>query len=67
MPLGLTFMHRKFDNAMVTFLERMRQLGAFVERETARVGGPLKLPYKIESEKIDDVSISWALRRMTVE
>jgi beclin len=57
MPLGLTFMHRKFDNAMVAFLECMRQLGAFVEQETARVGRPLKLPYKIEGEKIDDVSI----------
>jgi beclin len=57
MPLGLTFMHRKFDNAMVAFLECMRQLGAHVEQETARVGRPLKLPYKIEGEKIDDVSI----------
>ncbi len=57
MPLGLTFMHRKFDNAMVAFLECMRQLGAFVEQETARVSRPLKLPYKIEGEKIDDVSI----------
>lgn len=57
MPLGLTFMHRRFDNAMVAFLECMRQLGAFVEQETARAGRPLKLPYKIDGEKIDDVSI----------
>ncbi|RDW73248.1 hypothetical protein BP6252_07155 [Coleophoma cylindrospora] len=57
MPLGLTFMHRKFDIAMEAFLECMRQLGAFVERETARDGRPLNLPYKIEGEKIGDVSI----------
>lgn len=57
MPLGLTFMHRKFDIAMEAFLECMRQLGTFVERETARDGRPLNLPYKIEGEKIGDVSI----------
>jgi beclin 1 len=57
MPLGLTFMHRKFDLAMVAFLECMRQLGSFVESETSRVGRPIKLPYKIEGEKIGDVSI----------
>lgn len=60
MPLGLTFMHRKFDIAMEAFLECMRQLGAFVEQESARtseVGRGLKLPYKIEGEKIGDVSI----------
>jgi beclin 1 len=60
MPLGLTFMHRKFDIAMEAFLECMRQLGAFVETETARTsdtGRGLSLPYKIEGEKIGDVSI----------
>jgi len=57
MPLGLTFMHRKFDNAMVAFLELVRQLGAFVERQTTDAGKPLNLPYKIEGDKISDVSI----------
>jgi beclin 1 len=60
MPLGLTFMHRKFDIAMEAFLECMRQLGAFVESETASLsdtGRGLSLPYKIEGEKIGDVSI----------
>lgn len=57
MPLGLTFMHRKFDLAMVAFLECMRQLGAFVEAETARGRRQIKLPYKIEGERIGDVSI----------
>jgi len=60
MPLGLTFMHRKFDNAMTAFLELVRQLGAFVQRQTA--GGEngadgLSLPYRIEGDKIGDVSI----------
>lgn len=60
MPLGLTFMHRKFDIAMVAFLECMRQLGAFVEEETAKQsesGKGLCLPYKIDGDKIEDVSI----------
>ncbi|CZT04437.1 hypothetical protein WAI453_011491 [Rhynchosporium graminicola] len=60
MPLGLTFMHRRFDIAMVAFLECMRQLGAFVQTESARDsegGRGLALPYKIEGEKIGDVSI----------
>ncbi|TVY84142.1 Vacuolar protein sorting-associated protein atg6 [Lachnellula suecica] len=60
MPLGLTFMHRRFDIAMEAFLECMRQVGAFVERESARnpeAGRVLSLPYKIEGEKIGDVSI----------
>jgi beclin len=60
MPLGLTFMHRKFDIAMVAFLECMRQLGVFVEQETARQsesGKGLCLPYKIDGDKIEDVSI----------
>lgn len=60
MPLGLTFMHRRFDIAMVAFLECMRQLGAHVERESAKHSGSGKalcLPYKIEGDKIEDVSI----------
>lgn len=57
MPLGLTFMHRKFDNAMVAFLELVRQLGAFVYRQTERAGRPLSLPYKIEGDRIGDTSI----------
>lgn len=56
LPL-LTFMHRKFDNAMVAFLELVRQLGAFVHRQTAAEGHPLTLPYRIEGDRIHDVSI----------
>ncbi|KAM0455266.1 hypothetical protein ACHAPV_000558 [Trichoderma viride] len=57
MPLGLTFMHRKFDTAMVGFLELIRQLGVFVQQETESTGTPLTLPYKIEGDKIGDTSI----------
>lgn len=57
MPLGLTFMHRKFDNAMVAFLELVRQLGVHVERQTQASGTTLSLPYRIEGDKISDVSI----------
>jgi len=57
MPLGLTFMHRKFDNAMTAFLELVRQLGAHVHQQTAADGSPLSLPYRIEGDKIGDVSI----------
>lgn len=61
MPLGLTFMHRKFDNAMTAFLELVRQLGAFVQRQTADPDGGggegLSLPYRIEGDKIGEVSI----------
>ncbi|KAF7561065.1 hypothetical protein G7046_g3056 [Stylonectria norvegica] len=57
MPLGLTFMHRRFDNAMVGFLELVRQLGGYVQRQTEASGTPLSLPYKIDGDKIGDVSI----------
>jgi len=60
MPLGLTFMHRKFDIAMVAFLDCMKQLGAFVEKESARQNDSsrgLSLPYKIDGDKIGDASI----------
>ncbi|PHH72924.1 hypothetical protein CDD80_4170 [Ophiocordyceps camponoti-rufipedis] len=57
MPLGLTFMHRKFDNAMVAFLELVRQLGVHVQEQTEPTGNMLSLPYRIEGDKIGDVSI----------
>ncbi|OAA46931.1 Autophagy-related protein 6 [Metarhizium rileyi] len=57
MPLGLTFMHRKFDNAMVAFLDLVRQLGTHVRRQTEGSRNVLSLPYRIEGDKIGDVSI----------
>ncbi|EHK97405.1 hypothetical protein M7I_6820 [Glarea lozoyensis 74030] len=61
MPLGLTFMHRKFDTAMVAFLACMKQLGDFVEQESSRgheEGKGLCLPYKIDGDRIGD---AWEL------
>ncbi|CAG8948775.1 hypothetical protein HYFRA_00001897 [Hymenoscyphus fraxineus] len=53
MPLGLTFMHRKFDTAMVAFLACVKQVGEFVEEESMKGGNdPLRLPYKIDGDKI---------------
>ncbi|PHH71566.1 hypothetical protein CDD82_6442 [Ophiocordyceps australis] len=57
MPLGLTFMHRRFDLAMVAFLELVRQLGLHVQHQTEQSGAPLSLPYRIDGERIGDVSI----------
>ncbi|KAK0633003.1 autophagy protein Apg6-domain-containing protein [Immersiella caudata] len=57
MPLGLTFLHRKFDYAMTAFLELVRQLGVHVQQQTAASGNPLNLPYRIDGDKIGDVSI----------
>ncbi|KAL1836315.1 hypothetical protein VTJ49DRAFT_5310 [Mycothermus thermophilus] len=56
-PLGLTFIHRKFDNAMTAFLELVRQLGVHVHAQTAATGTPLSLPYVIEGDRIHGASI----------
>ncbi|KAI1844811.1 hypothetical protein JX266_009039 [Neoarthrinium moseri] len=60
LPLNLLW-HRKFDTAMVAFLELVRQLGAFVQQQTKSDADrdgyatpPLTLPYKIEGDKIGD-------------
>lgn len=70
LPLGRTILHRRFNDAMVAFLECLRQLGEFVEhgevpgsRDEGQVsrGGAsaagLKLPYNIEKDKIGGLSI----------
>ncbi|TQV96110.1 hypothetical protein V2A60_003440 [Cordyceps javanica] len=57
LPLGLRLLHRGFDNAMVAFLELVRQLGDHIHRKTAHTGRQLSLPYRIDGDKIDDVSI----------
>ncbi|EGS18033.1 uncharacterized protein CTHT_0060470 [Thermochaetoides thermophila DSM 1495] len=60
-PFLTSFIHRKFDAAMVAFLELVRQLGAHVYATTARdptnYPAPRSLPYRIEGDKIGDVSI----------
>ncbi|GAB7341935.1 hypothetical protein MBLNU457_g0240t1 [Dothideomycetes sp. NU457] len=62
LPLGLGFLHRAFDNAMVCFLECLRQLGNHVERSSADANNRamlpgLKMPYLINKDQIGDSSI----------
>jgi beclin 1 len=59
LPIGRMFMHRKFDQAMVAFLECLRQLGEFVERTDPE----MKLPYKINKDKIEDSCIRLAFNQ----
>lgn len=60
LPLNLLW-HRKFDTAMVAFLELVRQLGLYVQNQTKATAErdgyttpPLALPYKIEGDKIGE-------------
>jgi beclin 1 len=58
LPLGLGFLHRNFDSAMVAFLECLRQTGEHVEKTTPRSNTTgLRMPYPIVKDKIGDVSI----------
>ncbi|KAI9818964.1 MAG: autophagy protein 6 [Thelocarpon impressellum] len=73
LPLGRMFLHRRFDIAMVAFLDCLAQLGAFVEHgpgtPSRRPGPPpgpaqaqaqaqgLRLPYEIRRDRIGDASI----------
>ncbi|KAF2736656.1 APG6-domain-containing protein [Polyplosphaeria fusca] len=66
-PLNFGFLHRKFDTAMVAFLECLRQLGEYVENSPAVGGGPgggsVKMPYEIRKDKIHDQSIKLSLNK----
>lgn len=72
-PINFGFLHRKFDTAMVAFLECLRQLGEFVENQSVHAGGSLslggpggpgvKMPYEIRKDKIHDQSIKLALNK----
>lgn len=57
LPLGRTILHRRFNEAMVAFLDCLRQLAQFVENGQRQQAGGLKLPYQIEKDKIGDISI----------
>jgi len=65
LPLGLGFLHRRFDSGMVAFLDCLRQLGDFVERSpapnslgnTGSAMPPIQIPYKIQKDKIGEFSI----------
>jgi beclin 1 len=71
-PINFGFLHRKFDTAMVAFLECLRQLGDFVETQGVHsrssvgvgMGGPgVKMPYEIKKDRIHDQSIKLALNK----
>ncbi|KAI9807703.1 MAG: autophagy protein 6 [Phylliscum demangeonii] len=69
LPLGRMFLHRRFDSAMLAFLDCLRQLGDFLQRrrpppaaaaaapEREPAAGGLLLPYAIKKDKIGDASI----------
>lgn len=63
LPLGLGFLQRGFDNAMVCFLQCLAQLGEHVARTTANTSNNgttsigAKMPYAIVKDKIGDTSI----------
>ena len=59
LPLGKMILHRRFNEAMVAFLECLNQLGEYVEKSGARnrQGEVLRLPYTIDKDKIQGVSI----------
>jgi beclin 1 len=70
-PLNFGFLHRKFDTAMVAFLECLRQLGHYVESQCIHTGGGMpgdaagnfKLPYEIRKDRINDLSIKLAMNK----
>ena len=78
-PINFGFLHRKFDTAMVAFLECLRQLGEFVENTNPHTGAGaasapgslslagqapgVKMPYEIRKDKIHDQSIKLALNK----
>ncbi|KAI9662405.1 MAG: autophagy protein 6 [Bathelium mastoideum] len=64
-PLGLAFLHRRFDSAMVAFLECLRQLGDHVEQTGLGVAG-LKMPYAVKKDKIGDASIKFGFNQEEV-
>lgn len=52
LPLGLGFLHRGFDNAMVCFLDCLGQLGHHVAHPATGQG--VKMPYEIKKDRIGD-------------
>lgn len=60
LPFALGFMYRKFDTAMVAFLECLRQLGEFAENSSG-YSESLKMPYEIKKDRINDHSIKLSL------
>ncbi|KAF9105549.1 autophagy protein 6 [Mortierella sp. GBA35] len=54
--IGRVFLNRRFDNAMVAFLNCLQQLGDYAEQQGGQ-GQRLELPYKIVKDRIGDASI----------
>ena len=50
---GMLFLNRRFDYALVGFLNCIYQLGDYAERKDSK----FRLPYRIHKDKIGDVSI----------
>ena len=59
LPLARMFVHRKFDHAMVAFLDCLRQMGEYVESQDSNV----KMPYTINKDKIGDACIRLAFKQ----
>ncbi|RPB19849.1 APG6-domain-containing protein [Terfezia boudieri ATCC MYA-4762] len=59
LPLTRMFVHRKFDHAMVAFLDCLRQMGEYVESQDSNV----KMPYTINRDKIGDACIRLAFKQ----
>ena len=58
LPVGRQILHRRFNEAMVAFLDCLKQLGDYVRSmDGAQRGDGLKLPYSIEKDKINGISI----------
>ncbi|KAK5172148.1 Vacuolar protein sorting-associated protein atg6 [Saxophila tyrrhenica] len=59
LSLGLGLFHGRIDDAMVAFLDCLRQLGEHVSQTSAAAGDTnvTKLPYTIHKDKIENVSI----------
>lgn len=54
--IGRVFLNRRFDNAMVAFLNCLQQLGDHAEHH-GQQDPKLELPYKINKDRIGDASI----------
>ncbi|KAJ3412956.1 hypothetical protein HDV05_008671 [Chytridiales sp. JEL 0842] len=50
---GILFWNRRFDNALVAFLNCLQQLGDYAEQQDPK----FRLPYRINKDKIGDTSI----------
>ncbi|GJJ79040.1 beclin [Entomortierella parvispora] len=58
--IGRVFLNRRFDHAMVAFLNCLQQLGDYAEQlgnNNNQQGPKLELPYKINKDRIGDASI----------